>query len=1007
MTPLQQFQALDTQLATLLPPLQGIEQRLNSHLSTLLPNQAVTARTLRIGHFNLLQLIGLHLFDGGTFKLPPGTHASHDSYPQLTLPSDFNTHIGGFCATLRQDLHARLAAYWLARDSKGLSRVTRLSVLRREQLFTEMALRQADETLPPEHAKLLTACIEYPYPWQRRDMPGTARPQVYRPLLSTASPHWRSHLPGVLVITEQGPEGRVLEADESVGRALLCSYAHGIEAFDSLSDLHIELCERLEDPLQSEPLLRLLVNPQDQYRAMRAERLRYDWHTEDLAQTQAMDARDAHIKRLSLAWETAWKDGVQRDVEQLDAALAKALNLHTELASQGLLATRYGLLLEKHLPNWLQSTSQQGVAHIMQAMQEQVMAIEAAAAPGILTLEQFQQRHSLITWVRQRMREFLQRDPGIDQAPEAILISVTLARQTGAIVNPLSTAPSGYVAVASRAQSGDSIELIQLTYPLDELALVNIAWFDVDYWLTARVHLENGEPLPALTPTRVKQIIRRLNAGSGYQAYLHTHLLDSPQGQWRQQAYGQLQRTRMNAEAVKARYAGHFLKDHLEQGYNWASTAIRFADSHTRPHKNGQQVMVKQMLVQGQTLLGVLLLVSPENSLRIVVYTPDAPDRRYWREYINPRQLIRAVRNDDALRRYVIQRLPLGNSNTLDKLLQKGRLGSHIQLQTITGDLYEALYRAEVKHLMAYTNAVTRSEEELLGQFSVNALRLLLDIVTLVLPKVGTAALSFGRMGISIWDGLEAFDEDDRNGALHHAVAALGHATAGFNEVSGSGLIRRVMRGLPKPPPVPLPRHYEIAVEAERLRYRLDANVGEAVYEKMSVNQGLSLYYVKDALGRYYNVSFDGTRWRATDPNQPGAYLKLPITRCQDGSWVIDSPLHWYDGLPDIERLLDDCQLASPLQGVAADDESQLYAHGTFLYLQFNNHQLPVRRHLLAGHYHLVMPENLLGSVPAWAVLRRQAQQWRIRVRQTGRSSDWLALPNGYAESVGNNLSSR
>ncbi|MEG0245108.1 MAG: hypothetical protein RR726_22005, partial [Pseudomonas sp.] len=70
-------------------------------------------------------------------------------------------------------------------------------------------------------------------------------------------------------------------------------------------------------------------------------------------------------------------------------------------------------------------------------------------------------------------------------------------------------------------------------------------------------------------------------------------------------------------------------------------------------------------------------------------------------------------------------------------------------------------------------------------------------------------------------------------------------------------------------------------------------------------------------------------------------------------------------------------------------------------------HQLPVRRHLLAGHYHLILPEALRGAVPAWAVLRKQNDGWRIRVRQTGRSSDWLALPADYSDSLGSSRSSR
>ncbi|MFG0634555.1 dermonecrotic toxin domain-containing protein [Pseudomonas sp. xss_2] len=999
MTPLLLLQALDAKLPALVPPLPGVEHHLNQCLASLFPALSITARTLHFGRWRLLDLVGLHLFDGGTFTLPVATQARHDAYPQLRLPGDFSTRIGSFCTTIRQTLHADLASYWLERDSKGLSREVRVASLRREQLFTEVRLRLSDQTLSPEHAQVLTTCLELALPWQRRHLPATRRPQLYRPLLCGTAPHWRSHLPGVLILTEQGPEGRLLDDQEPVGRVILCSIAHGIEAFDSLAELHVELCERLEDQQQNAPLCKLLVEPEQQRRTYRAERLRYDWYSEDLAQSQALAIRNAHAQRLTLAWQNAFGRGLQRDIERLDAELATSLDLRHELSSQGPLATRYGLLLEQHLPNWLRTTSQQGVAHIMQAMQEQVAAIQAAAAPGILTLEQFNQRHSLMAWVRARLREFLRRDPGIDTDPQDVRISVTLARRVGPLPNPLDS--SGYIPVVSRPQAGSTVELVNHTYRLDELALLNIAWFDVDYWLTARVHLDTDQVLPALTPLRVKQIIRHLNAGSGYQAYLRTQLLDSPQGRWRQQAHGQLNRARMNAEAVKARYAGHFQRDTFEQGYGWASTVVHAPDSHTRPHYNEQQVIVRQMLIQEQTLQGVLLLVSPENSNRIVVYCPDAPDRRPWREYTNARAMIRAVRNDAGLRRYVLQRLPLGNGKALENLLLKGRLGSHIKLQTITGDLYQASYRAEVNYMMAETDRVTRSNQELLGEYSVNLLRLLLDIVTLVLPQAGSIALAFGRMSISIWDGFEAFEADDHSGALHHAVAALGHATSGLNDMTGSGLMRRAMRGLPKPPPVPIPTHYEATPEVASLRYRIDAPHGEAVYEKRSTSPGLSQYFVKDNLGRYFNVTFDGTRWRAIDPDLPNAYLRLPIKRCLDGSWVVDSPLLWHDGLPDLQQLLDDCRLTSALHGVADADDENLFEENSQLYVQLGANQFSVRRHLLKSHYHLVMPESLRGSVAAWAVLRWQDDQWRIRVRQTGRSSDWLALPAAYSASLG------
>jgi hypothetical protein len=115
----------------------------------------------------------------------------------------------------------------------------------------------------------------------------------------------------------------------------------------------------------------------------------------------------------------------------------------------------------------------------------------------------------------------------------------------------------------------------------------------------------------------------------------------------------------------------------------------------------------------------------------------------------------------------------------------------------------------------------------------------------------------------------------------------------------------------------------------------------------------------------------------------------------------------WHDGLPNIQQLLEDCRLSTPLHGTVSEDDAQLFQDNTALYLQLGSQQLPVRRHLLADHYHLVLPETLRGAVPAWAVLRWQDAQWRIRVRQTGRSSNWLALPAAYSDNRGSNLSSR
>lgn len=899
-------------------------------------------------------------------------------------------------ATLTR-LHGDLASFWAAADAHGSTRKQQLASLRQQQLLAELELRLADQTLNNDAIGLLRTCLALPLAWQRQHLPAAQRPEVYRPLFSTASPNRRQHLRGAVVIVANGPQGLLENIGAWPGTALLCSLSHGIEAFASLTELHVELCERLDDPLQCQPLLQL-TRAQDQPVIVQADRLRYDWYTDDLITAQLQALLDHQRERLS----QALLQPPQAGQAALGTRIGEALNLMPLLGSKPALATRYALLLEKHMPHWLRALPPHQLAHIMQTLQELAGAITLAGAPGILTSKQFQQRHTLLAWVTERLNEQLRREPLLDRRlnAEDIHVSVTLAQRIGPLVNPLS--PSSYIPAASRPQVGATIELVPVTYRLAELALLNIGWFDLDYWVSARIHTADGREISGLSPARVKALIRELDAGSSYQRFIRKHLLDAPAAQWRMESHSRINRARMQAEAAKARYAGHFLAGPEGMGYRWARLVLDYPDSQSRPTLDAQRISVRQLLIQGHTVQGVLLLNAEDGgSPALVLYTPDAPDRRPWREYPSIHALMRALRGSTALRQYVVQRMPLANAESVDKLLRKGRLSADILNPTITGDLFRACYRAEVHALMAQADAHSRSNAELIGQVAIDALHLLLDLVSLVLPFPAVSALAFGRAAIAVWDGFEAMQEDDREAALHHALAALSHTTDGLNSFAGSALVRRSIRGIPPRPPAPLPKTYAVTVDQSKLRYRIDGVHGEGVYERIGAQPGLGQYFIRDDQGRFYHVSFDGRRWRATDPRQPDAYVQLPLARREDGSWVVDSGVAWLDGVPDLQPLLDACRLQPARAGAPVSGEAQLYDAAGQLYVQLQGQQLPVRRHLLAGHYTLQLAPGVIGQVPAWAVLRRGDDGWRIQVRQPGRSSGWLPLPGAYSASRG------
>lgn len=890
-------------------------------------------------------------------------------------------------AQMRQQLFGDLGSFWSENGPANISRQQQLQRIRLEQLHAELDLRQADNTLPAEHAALVRACLELPLPWQRQHLPTNQQPQLFRPVFNTLSPNRRVPLPGVLVVIASDAQGANALPETTNGAALLCSISHGIEAFDSLAQLHTELCERLDDPWQSLPLLSLLSPHHPVEGILLADRLRYEWCAEALTEQQTDSLIERQHACTLHAWQTAWQGVSPPALPTLEHTLRNAMDLLGPMGSRHALATRYSLLLEKHLPSWLRQAPPQALSHVMQTLQELAVAIEQGAAPGILDLQQFNQRENLISWTRSRLRERLRRDPGLDLAPERIQISVTLARQVGALLNPLQ--PSSYVAVANTQRHGGSIELVKRTYPLDELALMNIAWFDTDYWLTARVHDAEGNALPSLSAARVKDMVRELDVGTGYTRFVRKHLLDSLEGGWRERAHGRINKARMHAELVKAHYARHLLEDPFQRGYHWARAVLEQPNSETRSAPGLPRLSVRQLLILTHTVTGVLLINAEASHLTsLLVYAPDAPDRRPWREYHNARALLRDLRENPALRAYVIARTPLANAQQLEKLLSKGRLGPHVQRPTIKGDLLRACYRAEVQDLLARADAQTRSNRELLGHVAIDSLHLLLDLVSLVLPYPALSALAFARAAVSVIEGLEALERTDREAALHHALGAFSHTIDAIHGFAGSAVMRRALRGLPPRPPIPIPDHYVAKPDVAKLRYRTDGIHGEGIYEWVSGEPGPTRYFIRDEQGRHYNVSFDGYRWRAVEPGYPEAYLQLPVRRDTQGQWVLDSALHWHDGLPDLGQLFDDCHLGLAAPGTALDDS--LFDADGQLYLRIANWQLPVRRHLLPGHLHLQVPTS---RVPVWAVLRNVDGQWRIRVRQAGRSSDWLAMP--------------
>lgn len=228
---------------------------------------------------------------------------------------------------LRQRFFGDLALFWKEAPAGGSSRFQRLMQLRHEQLLAELELRLADQTLDYDAIVLLRTCLASPRAWQRRHLPTMHRAQLYRPVFRSLSPNRRLPLRGTLVLVAGSQEGSAAVPGTTSGLALLCSLSHGIEAFANLAELHTELCERLDDPLQSQPMLQLLPRIEDQQLIQQADQLRYDWFAEDMVEQQVQDLIDVQRERLAITWQTAWQHKHAPDLPDFSAMLANQQGL--------------------------------------------------------------------------------------------------------------------------------------------------------------------------------------------------------------------------------------------------------------------------------------------------------------------------------------------------------------------------------------------------------------------------------------------------------------------------------------------------------------------------------------------------------------------------------------------------------------------------------------------------------------------------------------------------------
>jgi hypothetical protein len=234
---------------------------------------------------------------------------------------------------------------------------------------------------------------------------------------------------------------------------------------------------------------------------------------------------------------------------------------------------------------------------------------------------------------------------GIDAAPHDLTVRLT-RRVPDA---PLSHAISGF--------------------PHEDLSLAALAYRNLGSLPTE--HLEvfaaDGSARSNVPVEALRDIVRDLDLPNAYARHLDQALGNSPAGRERRSAHHRLLQARMRFEAADARLAYYdaseprsFQDDHQERGFQWVEAVLDDPAPVARRTIDGHRIVVYQLTYKGAPLAGVFMITARQAGAvrRVVLYTPDAPDGRAFREFGDRAELTRDFLLDPRFEAYLLDRLP-------------------------------------------------------------------------------------------------------------------------------------------------------------------------------------------------------------------------------------------------------------------------------------------------------------------------------------------------------------
>lgn len=462
---------------------------------------------------------------------------------------------------------------------------------------------------------------------------------------------------------------------------------------------------------------------------------------EDLLNVQPLtDAEEIDLIR-----NDALPEAFARALEDSKAEWARSREIDELLQAQADTSGR--------LPDWLLRLSNAERHQWSLALHGYNQAVLDAQKPDLPDIEMSGEAVQIRNYARIKLRERLNIDHGLALEPDDLIIETRHSQIIGLLSSPI----------------GTSAELVHFTQrqSLTDLSLSNIAFTNVNFRITAVVKDAQGQPINTLTASDIFDLVRGLDIGDQYPAFLKSSLLTSAQGQLYKARYARVMQAQMRIDALEARMAGDFLDDGTsppgqeDRGYKWVKSVLDHpVDDDKRARVERHQIQVQKLRINGTPLDGVLIIgVASRLAVPpVVVYTPQAPDGKCFRE-LDSLEAIRPILLDPAYLDYLTGMAALKDQRNVKNALSINARTLIIDTRPYTGNFLEAAYEARINRVLENIDEQTNTTSEVNWESAWEIAKTAVEVALIFTPFKIALPIALTRSIYAVAQGLRSAAE--------------------------------------------------------------------------------------------------------------------------------------------------------------------------------------------------------------------------------------------------------